>query len=156
MAEESEIAKQVHIDAQVLLKQQCLCAIFKSSAANMAIAHFFYSNAILFSGASSDETSLFHTMVRAVQKVPASYVPPNAKKLEGSLLDESFDGMCCKIEARDPNGTLKEKFGACCASDGRDSCDSLPLINSAFISNNDGGMYWRSVDTSGPPSTAHF
>ena len=34
-------------------------------------------------------------------------------------------------------------------SDGWESCDNLPLINSAFITANDGGMYWRSVDTSG-------
>ena len=57
--------------------------------------------------------------------------------------------MCTNLKARDPHGQLAEKFGAAYVSDGWESCDHLPLINSAFITANDGGMYWRSVDTSG-------
>ena len=60
------------------------------------------------------------------------------------------------MRARDPEGTLKEKCGSCYVSDGWDSCDNLPLINSAFITANDGGMYWRSVDTSGKTKSAEY
>ena len=48
-----------------------------------------------------------------------------------------------KLRARDPDGELNLKYGAAYVADGWDSCDSLPLINSAFINANDGGMYWR-------------
>lgn len=54
-----------------------------------------------------------------------------------------------EINARDPAGDLKEKFGVAYTQDGWDSIDSLPLINSAYITANDGGVYHRSVDTSG-------
>ena len=36
------------------------------------------------------------------------------------------------------------------------SCDNLPLINSAFITANDGGMFWRSIDTSGKTKSADY
>eukprot|EP00966_Prymnesium_polylepis_P256415 5923707-Prymnesium_polylepis.1 len=60
------------------------------------------------------------------------------------------------MRARDPDGILAERFGATYVSDGWDSCDNLPLINSAFICANNGGMYWRSVDTSGKTKTAEY
>ena len=41
-------------------------------------------------------------------------------------------------------------------TDGWDSCDNLSLINSAFITNNDGGLFWRSVDTSGHVKCAEY
>ena len=41
-------------------------------------------------------------------------------------------------------------------SDGWDSCDSLPLINSAYILANNGGVYQRSVDTSGQTKSAEY
>ena len=41
-------------------------------------------------------------------------------------------------------------------TDGWDSCDNHSLINSAFISNNDGGVFWRSVDTSGKVKNADY
>ena len=72
------------------------------------------------------------------------------------MLDVCYDNMWQQMEARDPSGTLKHKFGSTYVSDGWDSCDHLPLINSAFISNNDGGMYWRSVDTSGKYKSAEY
>ena len=48
------------------------------------------------------------------------------------------------------------RYGSCYVSDGWDSCDNLPLINSAFITANDGGVYWRSVDTSGKEKNAEY
>lgn len=95
-------------------------------------------------------------MIRAIQDAPRGYVPPNEKKLAGPQLDANYEAMWRKVNARDPNGLLKEKFGSAYVSDGWDSCDHLPLINSAFISANDGGVYWRSVDTSGHTKSAEY
>ena len=95
-------------------------------------------------------------MVRAIQNAPPTYVPPNQKKLSGPLLDECYTNMWHTLNARDPDGLLKTKFGSTYVSDGWDSCDHLPLINSAFITNNDGGVYWRSVDTSGKVKSAEY
>jgi hypothetical protein len=158
-AEEAQLAKQEHEQRQVVLKQQCIKAGIKGAevaAADLAIANFFYANAIPFSAASTETDSLFRTMVRAIQAAPTGYVPPNAKKLAGPLLDESYNDLWARLRARDPDGKLKSKFGATYVSDGWDSCDNLPLINSAFISANDGGTYWRSVDTSGKTKSAEY
>ena len=95
-------------------------------------------------------------MVRAIQAAPSGYIPPNDKKLSNELLDEAYGAMWQEMQRRDPNGTLKHKFGSCYVSDGWDSCDALPLINSAFITANDGGMFWRSVDTSGHTKSAEY
>ena len=51
---------------------------------------------------------------------------------------------------------MGRKFGAAYVTDGWDSCDNLSLINSAFISNNNGGIFWRSVDTSGKVKNADY
>ena len=40
--------------------------------------------------------------------------------------------------------------------EGWDSIDHLPLINSAFITANDGGIYWRSTDTSGHEKNVEY
>ena len=48
------------------------------------------------------------------------------------------------------------RYCSCYVSDGWDSVDNLPLINSAFITGNDGGVYWRSVDTSGKEKNAEY
>lgn len=131
--EEAELAAQEHTAQQVTLKRQCIGAGIKSAeaaAADAAIADFFYANAIGFSVASSESTSLYRTMVRAIQNAPRGYVPPNEKKLGGTLLDEGYQRMWRKMEARDPDGVLKDKFGSTYVSDGWDSCDHLPLINS--------------------------
>lgn len=125
-------------------------------AANKAIANFFYANALPFAAASSEQSSLYHKMVKAIKQTPANYVPPNEKKLAHELLDACHEDMWAKIEARDSDGTLSMKFGSTYVSDGWDSCDSLPLINSAFITANDGGVFWRSVDTSGKVKTAEY
>jgi hypothetical protein len=64
--------------------------------------------------------------------------------------------MWKQVKDRDPNGSRTMQFGSCYVSDGWDSCDNLPLINSAFITANDGGVYWRSVDTSGKTKSAEY
>lgn len=148
--EELEVEAFAHAENQ--LKQQKLGVCMKTAqvaAADKAIAEFFYSNAISFNAASHTETSLYRNMVRAIQSAPSGYVPPGQKKLAGPLLEECYQAMWRKLQARDPGGVGRVKYGATYISDGWDSCDHLPLINSAFISNNDGGTYWRSVDTSG-------
>ena len=157
--DEAEIYQQRHQQAQSLLKQQGILAGLKTgqvAAADLAIANFFYAHAIPFSAASKEPTSLYRTMIQAIQQAPASYIPPNCDKLAGPLLDESYNAMWHQMRERDPDGTLKDKFGSCYVSDGWDSCDNLPLINSAFITANDGGMYWRSVDTSGQTKSAEY
>jgi len=157
--EEAQLAAQQHEQRQAQLKQQCIKAGIKQSevnAADLAIANFFYANAIPFNAASSEPDSLYRKMVSAIQAAPSGYVPPKVHKLAGSLLDESYNDMWAKMHARDPDGTLKSKFGSCYVSDGWESCDNLPLINSAFISANDGGTYWRSVDTSGKTKSAEY
>eukprot|EP00966_Prymnesium_polylepis_P330765 7386382-Prymnesium_polylepis.1 len=157
--EEADIMAKEHEAQQVALKQQCIRAGLKTAevaAADVAIANFMYANGISFSVASTEATSRYRTMVRAIQNAPPGYVPPTEHKFSGPLLDECYSNMWRAIEARDPDGALKQKFGSTYVSDGWDSCDHLPLINSAFITNNDGGMYWRSVDTSGKYKSAEY
>ena len=157
--EQAQLAAKEHEVKQAVLKQQCIKAGIKSvqhSAADIAIGNFFYANAIPFSAASSEADSLYRTMVRAIQAAPDGYAPPNYQKLANELLTECYTSMWQEMDARDPTGQLKNKFGACYVSDGWDSCDSLPLINSAFITANDGGMFWRSIDTSGKTKSADY
>eukprot|EP00966_Prymnesium_polylepis_P159624 3688896-Prymnesium_polylepis.1 len=74
MAEEqAQLAAQEHEAHQQHLKQQKIKAGLKTSsqaAADIAIANFFYANAIPFSSASSEQDSVFRTMVRAIQAAP--------------------------------------------------------------------------------------
>ena len=96
--EEAQLAKQEHETRQLVLKQQCVRAGFKcdkTAAAELAIARFFYANAIAFSTASYQEDSLFREMVRAIQAAPSGFIPPNDKKLSGELLRTS---RCGRIE----------------------------------------------------------
>lgn len=95
-------------------------------------------------------------MIRAIQAAPSSWVPPNCKKLAGPLLDSCWDSIQRDIKARDPNGELAKKFGISYTQDGWDAIDSAPLINSAYITANDGGVYLRSVDTSGITKDAEY
>ena len=157
--EDAEEAKRQHTVQQTALTQTSVRTAFATAevaAADSAIANFFYANGISFSAASSEETSLYRTMIRAIQAAPRGYVAPNRNRLAGPLLDESYNGMWRQLHNRDPNSVLKTKFGATYVSDGWDSCDHLPLINAAFITANDGGMYWRSVDTSGRTKSAEY
>ena len=85
-------------------------------------------------------------------------MPPNKNALGGPLIDVIDNQIAVQIAARDADGALANKFGIAYTSDGWESCDKLPLINSAAITANDGGAYMRSVDTSGHikmPSTWH-
>lgn len=141
------------------LKQQGLRSSFKAAEvdiADHAIADFFYANGISFSAADTAVDSLYMQMVRAIQAAPAGYVPPERKKLSHQLLDSSYDHMWRSIKQRDPSGVLAEKFGIAYTQDGWDSVDHLPLINSAYITANDGGVYLRSVDTSGRTKDAVY
>lgn len=95
-------------------------------------------------------------MIRAIKAAPSGYSPPSANKLSGPLLDEVFSNMEHLFHQRDPDRVLAAKFGCTYASDGWDSVDHLPLVNSAFISANDGGRFWRSVDTSGHTKSAEY
>eukprot|EP00966_Prymnesium_polylepis_P321600 7377905-Prymnesium_polylepis.1 len=158
-SEEAQIAAQQHAAQQARLKQQCIRAGVHSAevdAADKAIANFFYANALPFSAASSDQASLYRQMVKAIQKAPSNYVPPNNKKLGDELLDTCHESMWAQLKARDPDGAQALKYGSAYVSDGWDSCDDLPLINSAFITANDGGVFWRSVDTSTKTKSAEY
>ena len=91
--EEAQLAQQDHERRQSMLKQQCIRAGIKESevaAADLAIAMFFYANAIPFAAANTDEDSLYRKMVSAIQAAPAGYVPPTRNKLAGELLDAGY------------------------------------------------------------------
>lgn len=95
-------------------------------------------------------------MCRAIKLAGESYVPPNRNKLAGTLIDSCHKRLLAELKSRDPEGKLAKKFGITYTQDGWDSCDSLPLINSAYITANDGGIYQRSVDTSGQVKDAEY
>lgn len=112
----------------------------------------------LQTAASTSNVSVFRRMVTAIQSAPSGYIPPNAKQLGSELLDSCYESMWSQINARDPDGAVAMKFGSAYVSDGWDSCDKhkTPLINSAFITANDDGVFWRSVDTTGRVKTAEY
>ena len=158
-AEEAQIAAAAHAAKQARLVQQKVRAGFKTlevAEADAAIANFFYANGLAFSAAATEQDSYYRAMIKKIQAAPQGYIPPNRKKIAGPLLDDCYDDMWKKIDARDPGGLRALQYGSCYISDGWDSCDNLPLINSAFITANDGGVYWRSVDTSGNLKNAEY
>lgn len=57
------------------------------------------------------------------------------------------------MKHRGSAGSLADKFGVCYP---QDSYGSVPLINSAYITGNDGGVSMRSVDTSPQPKIAEY
>ena len=157
--EEAQQDAAEHAAKQAKLVQQQVRVGLKTldvAEADLAIAKFFYANGIAFSAASAEQESYYREMIRKVQAAPSGYVPPGRKKLAGPLLEETHDWMWKKIEERDPDGSRAMRYCGCYVSDGWDSCDNLPLINSAFITANDGGVYWRSVDTSGKEKNAEY
>ena len=159
VVQEQDSALRVLKAQKTELRQQSIRAGFKSAEstfADQAIAKFFYANGINFAAADCSTDSYYREMVRAIQLAPASYVPPNPIALAGPLLPEAHNKMADDIEARDKDGELSRKFGVSYTSDGWDSCDNLPLINSAYILANDGGVYQRSVDTSGKSKNAEY
>ena len=124
--------------------------------ADKCIAEFFYANAIPFSVADTASGGLYRRMVAAIKATPPGYKPPNYNKIGNRLLDDCYDDMWKTIKDRDPDGSLTFKYGSTYVTDGWDSCDNHSLINSAFITNNNGGLFWRSVDTSGEVKCAEY
>ena len=159
-SEEQQLALQVAKAQKLELAQQSIKGSFKAAEATVAdnaIAKFFYANGITF-GAARDAGagSYYYEMVRAIQAAPKNYVPPNARALAGPLIDVCHGQMLTEVAKRDEGGVISDKFGSTYTSDGWDSCDHLPLINSAVIMANDGGVYVRSVDTSGQTKSAEY
>lgn len=141
--DEAQLAVHEHNVQQKKLKQAGIKSGLMSAecaAADMAIAEFFYANGLSFFAASPEADSYYRGMIQAIQQAPSSYIPPNRVKLAGPLLDECHTRMWKKVEMRDEDGKLAAAFGSTYVSDGWDSCDHLPLINSAFIKANDGGV----------------
>ena len=64
--------------------------------------------------------------------------------------------MEADIHRRAAAGQLSARFGLTYTSDGWEDCNSTPLINSAYILANDGGVYLRSVDTSGMTKSGDY
>ena len=95
-------------------------------------------------------------MVDAIKSVRPSYVPPGAHKIASSLLESVHMRMEADIHRRDAADQLSERFGLTYTSDGWEDCNSTPLINSAYILANDGGVYMRSVDTSGMTKSGDY
>ena len=157
--EEAKVEAVEHAKKQAKLVQQGVRAGLKTievAEADMAIAKFFYANGLSFGAASAATDSYYREMVRKIQLAPTGYIPPNYNKIAGPLLEESYAWMWSKIDERDPKGSRTRRFCTTYVSDGWDSVDNLPLINSAFITANDGGIYWRSVDTSGKEKNAVY
>ena len=157
--EEAQHLAAEHKEKQAKLVQQNIRTGFKSLEvyeADLAISKFWYANGLSFAAASAKEDSYYREMIEKIQAAPIGYVPPGRNKLAGPLLEECHNWMWKQLKDRDPNGSRAMQFGSCYVSDGWDSCDNLPLINSAFITANDGGVYWRSVDTSGKTKSAEY
>jgi hypothetical protein len=158
--QERELTLQAVKAQKTELVQQGIKAGFKSAeaiVADNAIAKFFYANGITFGAARDAQVgSYYHEMVVAIQNAPEGYTPPNSRALAGPLIDVCHGKMTADVAKRDEGCVLSSKFGATYTSDGWDSCDHLPLINSAIIMANDGGVYMRSVDTSGKTKTAEY
>ena len=158
-AQEAEVFAKRFAAEQAVLKQTGIKASLQGAEkawADRCIAEFFYANAIPFGVANTDPGGLYRRMVTAIKATPAGYKPPNYQRLGNELLDTCWDGMWKSIKERDPDGAMGRKYGASYVTDGWDSCDNLSLINSAFICNNDGGIFWRSVDTSGKVKNAEY
>ena len=115
----------------------------EETAADMAVARFFYANGLNFVAADSRVDSYYREMCRAIRDAPDCWTPPTRQTLAGPLLTRCHEQMADDVERRDQEGDLSRKFGVTYTSDGWDSCDNLPLINSAFILANDGGVYQR-------------
>ena len=140
-------------------RQQSLGASFNAAqndVADAAIARFFYSNGLSFSAADSKPGSYYTEMVAAIRNTTSNYVAPNANKIAGPLLESCHTHMEANIKERDAKGQLSERFGVSVTSDGWEDTNGLSLINSAYIMANDGGVYLRSVDTSGMTKTAEY
>ena len=123
MKEEAELAAQQHNLEQAKLKQQCIrssMACAQTDAADKAIARFFYANALSFSAASPEASSIYRAMVAATKATPPSYVPPTRNKIGGELLDKCYDYMWGKLGAHDAEGGHSMKFGSSYVSDGWD------------------------------------
>ena len=140
-------------------RQQTLGASFgsaESAVADAAIARFFFANGLSFGAAEADPGSYYRSMVQAIRNTPSTYIPPNFNKLAGALLESCHQTMEADVAKRDANGHLSERFGISYTSDGWEDCSGLSLINSAYIMANDGGVYLRSVDTSGMTKSAEY
>lgn len=159
LAEEAEqrmiLAKQQKLE----LKQLGIRTSLKTAEAEVAdraIANFFYANGIAFNIADPRVDSYFKAMCRAIKAAPEGYVPPNLNALAGPLLDSCYSSMQHAIQSRDKDGSIAKTFGITYSQDGWDSVDHLPLINSAYMTANDGGVFLRSVDTSGFTKSAEY
>ena len=152
VTEEKEVdLRELKIQKQEL-RQLSIKSGFKSaetSNADQAIAKFFYANGLNFGAADCKAGSYFREMITAIQLAPLAYLPPNPIRLAGPLLLETHAKMEADLAGRDVAFELSRKFGVSYSSDGWDSCDNLPLINSCYMLANDGGVFQRSVDTSG-------
>ena len=160
LTEERDIALKLIKSQKVEMVQQGIKSGFKSAeatCADLAIARFFYANGINFGAArETGAGSYYREMIVAIQSAGAGYTPPNSNALAGQLIDVAHNTMTKDVARRDANGEISTKFGSTYTSDGWDSCDHLPLINSAIITANDGGAFVRSVDTSGHTKNAEY
>lgn len=125
--------------------------------ADKAVAQFFYANGISFTAAGDSEVdNQFRNMCDAIRRTPPSWIPPGRKKLSGPLIDSCYNDMTYQIDSRDAQGIFADKFGYSYTQDGWDSVHNLPLINSAYFCAGMGGVYLRSVDTSGKSKDAAY
>ena len=128
----------------------------ENDVADAAIARFFYANGLSFAAADNREGSYYRQMIAAIKGSTSTYLPPSNVKIAGPLLDKCHQQMEADIEKRDGGGNLSERYGVTYTSDGWEDTNGLSLINSAYIMANDGGVYIRSVDTSGMTKSAEY
>lgn len=156
----SEVHEEVVKAQKTKERQQGIRAGFQETEcalADTAVAEFFYANGIPFHVAGNDVVNpYFRKMCDAIRKTPPSWIPPGRNKIGGALIDSCYNGLMSKIKEREEEGGYGEKFGYSYMQDGWDSVDSLPLINSTYFCAGTGGVYLRSVDTSGHSKDAEY
>lgn len=124
--------------------------------ADRAIANFFYANGLPFGNANCEVDSCYKQMVQAIIEAGPSYVPPSAHAIGGRLIADCHGQLLCSLKARDPIGSNAARFCETYVSDGWEDVHRCPLVNSAYITANDGGTYLRSVDTTGKTKDAKY
>ena len=157
--QEAQDALKIEKAAKLEQRQQGLregFGVAEHAVADAAIARFMYATGISFAAADTTPGSYYRQMVDAVRATKCSYVPPNPAKVAGPLLDNAYNKMQDAIKKRDSDNAMSERFGLTYTSDGWESIDNKPLINSAYIMANDGGVYMRSVDTSGMTKNGEY
>jgi hypothetical protein len=128
----SKKRKQVVMDSLLVPRsKQSPAATAKKSNnkhLDLAVARFFFENAIPFNVASSSSFSnmIVESMAFRLQNSVESYKTPNRKKLSGQLLDDVYTSI---QESVLPVLAAAAKYGSSIASDGWSDVHRRPILN---------------------------